>query len=130
MIKVLRVVLIIYGVILLLMGLGGIILPEQTSGLFGLDEITNNIIYLAMVISAFSITIGIWLIVIGRNPLANIYWVKFAITKTLIFVVIELYLIIRGYVEFNQIAAGIILDTVFAALFLVFYPWRIAQVSE
>ena len=62
--------------------------------------------------------------------MGNIYWVKFAITKTVLFVVVELYLIIQGYVDFNQIVAAIILDGVFAVLFLVLYPWRAARISE
>ena len=130
MIKALRVLLIIYGAILLVMGLGGIILPDQISGLFGIEEVTDDIMYLAMIVSAFSISIGIWLIIVGQDPLGNIYWVKFAITKAVLFVVVELYLIIQGYVDFNQIVAAIILDGVFAVLFLALYPWRAARTSE
>ena len=124
MIKALRVVLIVYGAILLVMGLGGIIFPNQISGLFGIEEVTNDITYLAAIVSTFSISIGIWLIVTGRDPLGNIYWVKFVITKAILFVVVEVYLIIQGYVDFNQVMAAIILDGVFAVLLLVFYPWR------
>ena len=130
MIKALRVVLIVYGAILLVMGLGGIIFTDQISGLFGIEEVTDGIIYLAVIVSAFSISTGIWLIIAGRDPLGNIYWVKFAITKTVLFVVVELYLIIQGYVDFNQIVAAIILDGVFAMLFLALYPWRAARISE
>ncbi len=130
MIKTLRVVLIVYGAILLVMGLGGIIFPDQISGLFGIEEVTDDIIYLEVIVSAFSISLGIWLIITWRNPLGNIYWVKFAITKTVLFVVVELYLIIQGYVDFNQIVAAIILDGVFAVLFLALYPWRAARISE
>lgn len=130
MIKALRVVLIVYGAILLVMGLGGIIFPDQISGLFGIEEVTDDIIYLTVIVSAFSISLGIWLIIAGRDPLGNIYWVKFTITKTVLFVVVELYLIIQGYVDFNQIMAAIILDGVFAVLFLALYPWRAARISE
>ena len=130
MTKALRVVLIVYGAILLVMGLAGVIFPDQISGLFGVEEVTDDIIYLAVIISAFSISLGIWLIIAGRNPLGNIYWVKFAITKTVLFVAVELYLIIQGYVDFNQIGVAIILDGVFAVLFLALYPWRVARISE
>ena len=114
MVKALRVVLIVYGAILLLMGLGGIIIPDQVSGLFGIEEITDDIMYLAAIVSTFSLSIGIWLIIVGRDPLGNIYWVKFAITKAILFVVVEAYLIIKGYVGFNQIGVALILDAVFA----------------
>ena len=130
MIKVLRVVMVVYGAILLVMGLGGLIFPDQISGLFGIEEVTGVIIYLTAIVSTFSIAIGIWLIIAGRDPVGNIYWVKFAITKVVLFVVVELYLIFQGYIDFNQIAVGIILDGVFAVLFLAFYPWRAERISE
>ena len=130
MVRALRVVLIIYGVILLVMGLAGIILPEQIIGMFGIGEVTNDIMYLSVVISTFSITIGIWLIITGRDPLGNIYWVKFIITKVLLFVVVKVYLIIQGYVDFNQVGVAIILDGVFAVAFLALYPWRAARITE
>ena len=126
MIQALMVLSIVYGVILLVMGLGGIIFTDQISGLFGIEEVTDDVIYLVVIVSAFSISFGIWLIIAGRNPLGNIYWVKFAITKTVLFVVVELYLLIQNYVDFSQIAAAIILDGVFAVLFLALYPWRAA----
>jgi hypothetical protein len=129
-VKALVVVLIIYGAILLVMGLAGIILPEQVSGLFGIEEVTDDIIFMGVIIGAFCITIGIWLIIAGRDPLGNIYWVRFAITKAILFVVVEVYLIIRGYVDFNQVVVGIILDAIFAVLFLVFYPWRAARAGD
>ena len=130
MIRALRVVLIVYGAILLVMGLAGIILPEQIIEMFGIGEVTDDIMYLSMIVSTFSITIGIWLIIAGRDPLGNIYWVKFVITKTLLFVVVEVYLIIQGYVDFNQVVVAIILDAVFAVAFLALYPWRGASSSE
>ena len=130
MVKALSVVMIVYGAILLLMGLGGIILPDQISGLFGIEEVTGDIIYLATIVSAFTISIGIWLIIAGRDPLGNIYWVKFAITKAALFVVIELYLIIQGNVSFNQIMAAIISYAVFAVALLALYPWKAARSSE
>ncbi|MFH1647469.1 MAG: hypothetical protein ABID71_07300 [Chloroflexota bacterium] len=130
MIKALRVVLIVYGAIYLVMGLGGIIFTDQITGLFGIEEVTADIIYLAAIISIFSISAGLWLIIAGRDPLGNIYWVKFAITKAVLSVVVEVYLIIQGYVDFNQVGIAIILDGVFAVLFLALYPWRAARTGE
>jgi len=72
----LKVVLIVYGVVLLLMGLGGIILPEQVSGMFGVEEINDNILYMTMAVSVFSLVSGIWIIVAARDMLRNIIWVK------------------------------------------------------
>lgn len=130
MIKALRVVLIVYGALYLVLGLGGIIFSDQVSGMFGIEEITDDIMYLVAIISVFSISAGVWLIIAGRDPLGNIYWVKFAITKAILSVVVEVYLIIQGCVDFNQVMVAIILDGVFAVLFLAFYPWRAARIIE
>ena len=130
MVRALRVALFAYGVMLLIMGLVGILFPDQMSEMVGIAEVTDNIIYLVMIISIISISIGIWLIIAGRDPLSNIYWVKFVITKTVLSVVVEVYLILQGYVDFNQVDVAIILDGVFAVAFLALYPWRAARISD
>ena len=120
----LKVVLIVYGVVLLLMGLGGIILPEQVSGMFGVEEINDNILYMTMAVSVFSLVSGIWIIVAARDMLRNIIWVKFAITLAGLSAVLLAYSSLRGYIDFIQVLPAIILWIIFIVLFLVFYPWK------
>ena len=130
MVRALRVVLIVYGVILLLLGLVGIILPEQVSGMFGVEEVNNDIIYLTSAVSVFSLAAGVWLIAAGRDPLRNLLWVKFAITLAGFSAVLLAYSSIRGYIDFAQVVPSIILWVIFIVLFLVFYPWRATRSSE
>jgi hypothetical protein len=126
----LKVVLIVYGAVLLLMGLFGIILPEQISEMFGVEEVNDNIIYMAMAVSVFSLAVGIWILIAARDLLRNIIWVKFSITVAAFSAVLLAYSSIKGYVEFIQVLPAIILWIIFIVLFLVFYPWREARASE
>ncbi len=126
----LKVVLIVYGAVLLLMGLVGIILPEQISEMFGVEEANDNIIYLAMAVSVFSLAAGIWILVAARDVMRNITWVKFSITMAGFSAVLLAYSSIKGYVEFGQVVPAIILWVIFIVLFLVFYPWREARTIE
>ncbi len=127
---VLKVVLIVYGVVLLLMGLVGIILPEQVSGMFGVEEVNDSIIYLAMSVSVFSLVSGIWILVAARDLLRNIIWVKFSITMAGLSAVLLGYSSIKDYIDFMQVLPAIILWVIFIVLFLVFYPWRGALADE
>jgi hypothetical protein len=126
----LKVVLIVYGAVLLLMGLVGIILPEQISEMFGVEEVNDNIIYMAMAVSVFSLAVGIWILIAARDLLRNIIWVKFSITVAAFSAVLLAYSSIKGYVEFIQVLPAIILWIIFIVLFLVFYPWREARAGE
>jgi hypothetical protein len=131
MVRALRVVLIVYGAILVLLGLAGIILPEQVSGMFGVEEVNDNmIIYMAMAVSISSLAPGIWILVAARDLLRNIIWVKFAITFAALSAILLAYSSIRGYVDFVQVLPAIVLWAIFIVLFLVFYPWREARISE
>jgi peptidoglycan/LPS O-acetylase OafA/YrhL len=127
--KALKVVLIVYGAVLLLMGLVGIILPEQVSEMFGVEEVNDNIIYMAMAVSVFSLAAGIWILVAARDVLRNIIWVKFSITVAAFSAVLLAYSSIKGYVEFIQVLPAIILWIIFIVLFLIFYPWREARTA-
>ena len=70
------------------------------------------------------IAVSIWFIVAGRDPIRHISLVKLAILVSILGVVIGLYSIFRGTVDFSQAGMGIILDTVFAIAFLALYPYR------
>ena len=70
---------------------------------------------------------GIWVVAAGRDPVRYISWVKFAITKCVLTVFVNLYAIAQGYIVFSQVGRGIITDAVFGIALLSFYPWRTRQ---
>jgi hypothetical protein len=130
MIKALKVALIVVGAIHILFGLSFIFIPEQWATLAGAGETTAYVRWLFALLGASFIAGGVYVIVAGRDPLQHINWVKYVILKNALVIIGGAYLIIRGYVDFSQIGAVIILDAVIAAVLLAFYPWRAASSIE
>ena len=127
MIKALKVVMIVFGAIGILAGLSDIIVPEQGAKLYGFGEMADYVRWKLALGGASFVAAGIWVIVASRDPIRHINWVKFEITKSLLFTVVTAYAMARGYVSFSQVGGLLILFAVFAVLFLVFYPWRVKE---
>ena len=130
MIKALKLVMIVFGAIGILAGLSDIIVPEQVAKLYGFGEIADYVRWILALGGASFVAAGIWVIVASRDPIRHINWVKFEITKSLLFTAVTAYSIIQGYVSFNQVGALLILFAIFAVLFLVFYPWRVKESTQ
>jgi len=129
MIRALKVTMIVWGIIGILFGLAFIFVPYELGGMLGYEEGPDYVPYFLASLGGCFIAVSVFLIAAARDPLRHIYWVKFAILWSILGVVIGLYSIIRGYVDFGQAGMGVILDAVFAVAFLVFYPWRAVKSS-
>ena len=130
MIKALKVVMIVFGVIMILLGLLDIFMHDLWAQMYGFGEVAGYVNWMGEIIGAILIAVGVWTIVAGREPLGHIYWLKFVITMLLLAVVVSVHSILVGYVDFSQIGGAIIFDIVFAVAFLVLYPWRAARSSD
>ena len=130
MVKALRVLLYIYGVVLVLGGLGLIFMPDQMAAIWGASGISGFTKFAAVMLGAAYLAAGIWIFIAARDPLRHINWVKFAITKGALSIVVGIYAIIVGYVELQPCLPFLIFDAIMVILFLVFYPWRAASISE
>ncbi len=127
MIKALKVVTIVYGIIGILYGLLLIFVPDQMAEWFSSPALSDYEKYLTTAIGMANIAAGIFLIIAMRELLKNIIWVKFAIVWALFWIAAVVYGIIRGYVDFSQEGPALIIHIVFAVLFFTFYPWRIQK---
>jgi hypothetical protein len=130
MIRALKVVMIIWGVLGILFGLAYIFVPYQLGAMLGYEQGPAYIGYMLAGLAGCFISVSVFMIVAARDPLRHINWVKFAILYCTLGVVLGLYSIIRGYVNFGQAGMGIIIDAVFAVAFLALYPWRAARSGE
>ncbi len=88
----------------------------------GLVEIANYAKWLIATLGAIRLAAGIWVIVAGQDPLRHINWVKFGITECILLVIVSLYSIARGYVDFSQVGVLLILVSILAVAFLILYP--------
>jgi len=123
-IKAMQAALITYSAIHILLGLALILMPEPTAALMGFGEINATITYLAALCGVMSIAVSVFWIAVARDPLRNTIGIRFAILWVILAAIVQLYLLIRGVVDFEQAGPGFILDCAFAALFLAFYPYH------
>jgi len=130
MIRALKVTLIVYGVLGILFGLAFIFIPRELGDMFGYAEGPEYVASFLASLGVCLIAPSVFLVAAARDPLRHIYWVKFAILWAILLAVIDLYSVIQGYIDFGQAVTGIILQAIFAAAFLIFYPWRAARSSE
>jgi hypothetical protein len=130
MLNALRVTMIVWGILGILFGLAYIFAPGLLGAMTGYEQGPSYIFYMLAIIAVSFISISVFIIIASRAPLQHINWVKFAILYCVLGVVIGLYSLLRGYVDFSQAGLGIIIDAVFAVAFLAFYPWRAARSSR
>ncbi len=127
MIRALKVTLIVFGVRNILFGLALIFSPQLVANMWGFGEITDYVPFIMGGLGICLIAPSVWLIAAARDPLRHITWVKFGILWMSLAVVVQLYSVIQGAVDFSQASTGIIMDGVFAAALLALYPWRAAR---
>lgn len=129
MTKALKVTMIVYGIIGILYGLMSIFLLEQMAEWFNSPAPSDFEKYMGAALGLANIAAAVFLIIASRDPIKNISWVKFAIVWALFWIVGIVYALARGYVDFSQEGIALIIHIVFAALFLIFFPWKAKQVS-
>lgn len=120
----LKVVMIIFGAVLIIEGLLDIVIPEQRAMLLGIGDGAGYVMFYMTLLGATWVAVGFWVLVAGLNPLQHLFWVRFSITLPVLLSLILGYSSIRGYVSFDLVAIDLIMNIVFALTFLVLYPWR------
>ena len=130
MIRPLKVTMIVYAVIGILIGLAMIFVPLQFFTMFGHEAWPASVAALGVECGVSFVAACIFLIIAARDPLKHILWVKYAIVFAILMFAAELYSPIIGYTDFSQAWTGIIIQAVFAAALLAFYPWRAVKGSQ
>ena len=126
MIRALKVVLIVVGVVEILLGLSLLVVPDQVADMAGVDEVSGYTAYVMASLGICLIVASVFLIIAARDPLRHINWVEFAIAWFILGAVGGLFSIVRGNVEFGHVGTQIIMDAVFGAALLIVYPYRLA----
>ena len=119
----LRAALIIFSALHLAQGIVLIVVPDRVTDLSGFESLASSEYFLAITGATF-IAAGVWFALTGLDPMRNINGIRFAILWAGLILVIQLYSLGREYVDFGQIWFGIVGNAVFAAAFLIFYPYR------
>ena len=125
MIKGLKVAMIIWAAIAILVGLAYIFFPSQLGEMGGFEKGPAWVAYILALLGICYIATGAFVIVAAvRDPLKHIMWVQFAIAVAILIVVVAASSIMRGLVTFSQEGLPLIINAVFAVVFLALYPWR------
>ena len=124
MLKTLKVVMYVWGILGLLWGLAFIFIPQMLGDMMGYEHGPAYVPYMLAALGASFIAVSVFVILAARDPVKHISWVKFSILWSLLSLVIGLYSIAMDYVTFNQAGMSVIIDAVFAALFFIFYPYK------
>jgi uncharacterized membrane protein len=121
MIRALKVALVVFGVVMILMGLLLVIFPDKVASM---SEVTGYLRYAIVSLGACLLAAGGFPIAAARDPLRHINWVRFAIVWCILGAAVELYSVGRSDITFGHAAALIIMHVFFAVVFLALYPWR------
>jgi hypothetical protein len=127
MLKALKVILIVYGAILVVLGVLQAFFPNVIHAMMNLGEMPEACEPALYALAALGVSLiagGVFLIIAGtRDILRNILWVQFALLWSILFVAIAVYSVLMGYVTFDQAMGSIISNGVFFILLMIFYPW-------
>jgi hypothetical protein len=121
----LKIALIIYGAIHIAQGIVLIVAPGWAAENYGFGELAPYMSYLLAIIGSAFIAAGVWFAMTGLDPLRKINGVRFAILWAGLLLAIQLYTLHPSYdVDISQIWPSVVLNAVFVAAFLIFYPYR------
>ena len=133
MILGLKIALIVYGVLGILDGLALIIAPQLFASMWGfggIGEMSDFGVNIAAVCGTSFMAACVWIIAAARDPLRHILWVKFVIFWSILVVVVQLYSVAKGAIDFNQAVMGIIGGAILAVAFLILYPYRATRAGQ
>ena len=120
----LKIALVIYGAIYITQGIILLIAPDRMADLYGFGAVSDQMSYLMAITGSAFITAGVWFSMTFLDPIRNINSVRFAILWASLMLITPLYALWQGYIEADHIWFGVVLNAIFAAAFLIFYPRR------
>lgn len=120
----LKVALVIYGAIYIAQGIVFLVAPQWAAERAGFEELASYVPYFLGIIGGAYIAAGVWFAMTVLDPIQNINGVRFALLWAGLLLIIPLFALGQGYVETSQIIFGVILNAIFVAALLIFYPYR------
>jgi hypothetical protein len=119
----LKIALVIYGALYIALGIVLLVAPDRAGeSLYGFTSMNDSLRYLMAIGGAAFITAGVWFAMTFLDPVRNINSVRFAILWAGLMFIVPLFALSKGYIEVGQIWLGLIINAVFAAAFLIYYP--------
>lgn len=120
----LKIALVIYGAIYITQGIILLVAPQRIADLYGFGNINDQMAYIMAITGSAFIAAGVWFAMTFLDPIRNMNSVRFAIIWACLMFITPLYAMWQNYVEFDHIWLGLVLNAIFAAALLIFYPRR------
>lgn len=120
----LKVALVTYGAIYITQGIILLVSPDRIADLYGFGAVEDHIAYVMAIAGSAFIAAGVWFAMTFLDPMHNINSIKFALLWSGLMFVTPLYALWQGYVQADHIWFGLVLNAIFIAAFLIFYPRR------
>lgn len=124
MLRYLRVVLLMDGVVLSALGLALLTAPHAMWTLFGFSELPAAVNYIVGMWGALMGTMGLGYFLAAREPAQSSAWVWAGLIRGVLEAVVSLGYLAAGIVTFPQIWMGLFLALWFALAYIVFFPRR------
>jgi hypothetical protein len=125
MVKGLKIAMIIWAAIAILVGTAYVFIPDKLAEMGGFEKAPAWADYVTALLGVCFVATGAFVIAAAvREPLKHIMWVQFSIVVTILIAAVAAYAIMRGVVTFGQEGPLLIVNAVFAVVFLALYPWR------
>ncbi len=129
MTKGLTIGMMLWAAINILVGLAFIFAPQPLLAMDGFEKGPPYLSYFLAFLGNALLVSGAFVLIAARDPLKYIVWVQLAIAWSLLDTLAAGYFLMEGVVRFSQVGWVPIIDVLFAAAFLVLYPWRKARVG-
>jgi hypothetical protein len=122
--KYLRVVLLMDGVVLCALGLALLIAPHAMWALFGFGGLPPAVNYIVGMWGALMCTMGLGYFLAAREPARSSAWVWAGLIRGVLEAIVSLGYLAAGLVTFSQVWSILFLAAWFALAYIVFFPRR------
>lgn len=124
-IRGLKIVMIGGGAIETLMGLAFVFAPVQVVTMTGHGTGPTIGAYFISLLGTCILIPSVFIMIASRDPLRNISWVQFATVWAVVAVIVQTYSIMKGFATFHEVGGPLLLDVLFAIVYLSLYPWGV-----
>ncbi len=119
----LKIALVLYGALYIALGIVLLVAPDRAGEtLYGFGSMSDSLRYLMAVAGVAFITAGVWFAMTFLDPVRNINSVRFAVLWAGLMFIVPLFALAKGYIEVGHIWLSVIINAIFAAAFLIYYP--------
>lgn len=122
MLRALKVTLIVAAIVSFIFGVMFLIIPDQTGALFNFPEFPPEIRYMVGLWGAAHIAFGVGFVLAARDPARHRTWVQAGVVSYALSLVMTVYYLLRGVIDWSQATVPFIIYIVFLIAFVVLYP--------